>query len=97
MSRPSSWRNRTEPMRRVASDRADAGGESEHAAPGATPPELPGLDLDDIDPEELREFMAADRVEVKADPAFRERLRARLWKMLSEGIDETRGEDDSDL
>ena len=45
-------------------------------------PELPDFDPDDIDPEELRDFMSADWVEVEADPGFRERLRSRLWKML---------------
>ncbi len=44
--------------------------------------ELLGFDPDDIDPEELRDFMAADWVEVKADPGFRERLREQLWDML---------------
>lgn len=83
MSRSTTWQGRGRPVRRVASE----GGET--APPGATPadpglPDLPGLGPEDIDPEELREFMAADWVEVKADPGFREQLRARLWKMLTQ-------------
>lgn len=33
--------------------------------------------------EELQEFLAADQADVKADPAFKERLRHRLWEMLA--------------
>ena len=32
--------------------------------------------------EELQEFLEADRVEVHADPRFKERLREKLWEML---------------
>jgi hypothetical protein len=32
--------------------------------------------------EELEEFLEADRVEVHADPQFKERLRARLWEIV---------------
>lgn len=46
---------------------------------------LPGLeDGEKIDPAELEEFMAADGIDVEADPVFRERLRQRLWRMVSE-------------
>jgi len=31
---------------------------------------------------ELREFMKADDEAVKADPAFRERLRAQIWRLV---------------
>jgi len=34
------------------------------------------------DPDELREFLAADLVGATADPAFKERLRRSLWKWL---------------
>lgn len=33
--------------------------------------------------EELREFLAADQLEVHADPRFKERLRVRLWDLLT--------------
>lgn len=36
----------------------------------------------DISPEELREFLAADLVEVPADPAFKEGLRRKLWRLV---------------
>jgi len=43
--------------------------------------------------EDLREFLAADRLEVRADPYFREQLRKKLWAMVSgEG-----GEDDESV
>lgn len=62
----------------------------------ARPPELVDLDPDDVDPEELREFMAADWVEVQADPGFRERLRVKLWDMLraTHLADEEPGDDE---
>lgn len=37
---------------------------------------------DEISSEELREFLEADRLGVRADPAFRERLREALWELL---------------
>jgi len=36
----------------------------------------------DFSPEELREFLDSDRVDVEADPEFKERLRQKLWKMV---------------
>jgi len=40
------------------------------------------VDIDGVDAEEFAEFMEGDWLDVKADPTFRERLRARLWQML---------------
>ena len=40
------------------------------------------IDGVEYSPEELREFLSADRVEVHADPRFKERLRLRLWDLL---------------
>ena len=36
----------------------------------------------DFDPDELREFLGADLVDVPVDPRFKERLRRKLWKMV---------------
>jgi len=36
----------------------------------------------EIDPEELREFLSADVLEVKADPVFKEELRTKLWRIV---------------
>jgi hypothetical protein len=36
--------------------------------------------------EELREFLQADNLEVPVDPAFKERLRRRLWKLLQDQL-----------
>jgi hypothetical protein len=33
--------------------------------------------------DELREFLEGDRLEVRADPEFKERLRRELWEMVS--------------
>jgi hypothetical protein len=33
-------------------------------------------------PAELREFLAADYVPIQADPAFKERLRKKLWTFI---------------
>ena len=38
--------------------------------------------LMDFTLEELREFLEADLVEVRADPEFKERLRRRLWDLV---------------
>jgi hypothetical protein len=36
--------------------------------------------------EELLEFLEADQLPVKADPQFRERLRAELWELIRSQI-----------
>jgi hypothetical protein len=36
----------------------------------------------DFSPEELRDFLDSDLVDVEADPEFKERLRQKLWKMV---------------
>ena len=36
----------------------------------------------DVTLEELHEFLEADVMDVKADPAFKERLRKRLWDLV---------------
>ena len=36
----------------------------------------------DFDPDELREFLAADMMEVPVAPGFKEQLRRRLWRMV---------------
>lgn len=38
----------------------------------------------DFTAEELREFLAADLLDVPVDPAFKERLKRRLWRLLQE-------------
>lgn len=47
---------------------------------------------DEFSSEELREFLEADRLDVRADPVFKERLREKLWEMVrrarNEGTDE---------
>jgi len=64
----------------------DRGSKTAARSPGAVPgsSELPAMDvdIDGADAEEFAEFMDADWLDVKADPTFRERLRARLWQML---------------
>ena len=37
----------------------------------------------DFSMEELREFLEADRLDVPADPKFKERLREKLWALVS--------------
>lgn len=50
---------------------------------GARGRELPASDESlQVTPSELEEFLAADREPVDANPAFRKKLRARLWKLL---------------
>ena len=38
--------------------------------------------MDGFTMDELREFLEADLVEVRADPEFKEKLRRRLWEMI---------------
>jgi ribosomal protein L21E len=40
----------------------------------------------DFSMEELQEFLEGDRVDVRADPAFKERLRRKLWDMVRERV-----------
>ena len=50
--------------------------------------------LMDFTLDELREFLEADLVEVRADPEFKERLRRRLWELVRDrsGLGGTGGE-----
>jgi len=96
MSRSSSSRGTGSPMRRVSRDGArpqKSKGAAGTRAPQAGP-ELSDFDPDDVDPQELRDFISADWVEVKADPGFRERLRSQLWEMLSGTRAAADGDDD---
>ena len=47
----------------------------------------------DFSPDELREFLAADLVEVDADSAFRESLRQKLWRFVRSRYGRGGGED----
>ena len=42
--------------------------------------------------EELREFLQADSFDVPVDPAFKERLRRKLWDLLQEQLRNRRGD-----
>ena len=92
MSRSTNWRLPGMLLSRSSGQaRTEDGAHGSGGTPSAQAvPELPDFDPGDIDPEELREFMEADWVEVEADPGFRERLRQQLWAMLrpSSGDDE---------
>lgn len=97
MSRSSNVRGAGSPMRRASSENArteKSTGAAGARAPRAVP-DLPEFDPDDVDPQELRDFISADWVEVKADPGFRERLRGQLWEMLSGNRSETDREEDA--
>ena len=39
-------------------------------------------DMTDFTMDELREFLEADHLDVRADPVFKERLRDKLWDLL---------------
>ena len=43
-----------------------------------------------FDPTEFAEFLEADEAPIPVDPAFKERLRQRLWTMVREQIDPER-------
>lgn len=50
---------------------------------------------EDFTAEELEEFLAADGLEVRADPVFRERLRRKLWNLVRSRFGGASGDDDS--
>jgi hypothetical protein len=47
----------------------------------------------EVSMDELREFLEGDRLDVRADPEFKEQLRRKLWDMVRE---RTQGGDRSD-
>jgi hypothetical protein len=52
--------------------------------------------LVEVTADELREFLEADTLGVRADPAFKERLRRELWEIVrSRARTEPSGGDDS--
>jgi len=63
-----------------------------HGARGDRPPEVDGVTNSDwqdpvetppdFDPDELREFLAADMMPLNADPEFKESLRRKLWLVV---------------
>ena len=42
--------------------------------------------------EELREFLQGDSLDVQVDPAFKERLRQKLWDLVQEQVRKRRGD-----
>jgi hypothetical protein len=42
--------------------------------------------------EELREFLQGDALDAPIDPAFKERLRQRLWELVQEQVRKHRGD-----
>jgi hypothetical protein len=42
--------------------------------------------------EELREFLQGDSGDVPVDPAFKERLRRKLWELVQEQLRRRRGD-----
>ena len=44
----------------------------------------------DVTLDELREFLEADMMDVKADPEFKERLRKKLWDLVQAQSDRPR-------
>ena len=72
--------------------RGDVGGRVTHALRGGRSPGPDGVtesDWQDIlekpmefDPDELREFLAADMMDVPVAPGFKERLRRKLWQVV---------------
>jgi hypothetical protein len=59
-------------------------------------PQEPRVAEDSMDftMDELREFLEADVRGVQADPAFKERLRRKLWEIVRLGRDERVGGDE---
>ena len=49
----------------------------------------------DFSPEELQEFLAADYLETRADPTFKENLRKKLWTLVSNRNDPGSSSSDS--
>ena len=52
---------------------------------GSAPEGVASEEALEVRAEELHEFLTADLSGVTADPEFKERLRAKLWEMLTSG------------
>ena len=53
--------------------------------------------LVEITADELREFLEADALDVRADPTFKERLRRELWEIVRSRVrTKPSGSDDGD-
>jgi hypothetical protein len=52
--------------------------------------------LAEVTADDLREFLEGDGLDVRADPAFKERLRRQLWEIVQSrvGTEPSRGDDD---
>ncbi len=57
-------------------------GDERGGAMSGTGSEDDEMAMDGFTMDELREFLEADLVEVRADPEFKEKLRRRLWEMI---------------
>ncbi|HVP28419.1 MAG TPA: hypothetical protein VMW35_04580 [Myxococcota bacterium] len=69
-------------MKGFLRERKSTAGDGEGRAEGATEQDpVHGLDTDFTNAE-LEEFLAADHVDVPADPVFKEQLRETLWRMV---------------
>ena len=81
--------------RLVSNERKKAGSQGGRSADSVTSLPVDGA----IDPEfsqaELQEFLAADYLETRADPAFKETLRRKLWTLISNRTDPGSSSSDS--
>ena len=92
MTRKERPSNANRPVRRSREARTNRAAEEKGRAPAAgnrfqgwkTLPTEAEVESLAIDPEELRDFLAADGLDVHADPVFRERLRETLWKIVED-------------
>ena len=71
-------------MKEYVPGRGSGGVSRDAAAKSKVEQELEEEFAMDFSPDELHEFLAADLVEVPADPEFKERLRKKLWTAVRE-------------
>jgi hypothetical protein len=73
------------------------GRKSTEKAEASEPIQKPMQANDDVTTEfsddELQEFLEADNLDVNADPAFKERLRRKLWEMVRKRMGQDPGSD----
>ena len=82
MKRGANWGDSSSPLRRTAGASGDRRAASRAPGNARSGDLVEPPDIDDIDPDELREFMSGELTGAEADPGFRERLRGRLWEIL---------------
>lgn len=81
--------------RLVSNERRKTGSQRSGGVDVAASDPVDGVIEADFSPAELQEFLAADYLETRADPTFKENLRKKLWTLVSNRNDPGSSSSDS--